>query len=104
LGELCLSPVGLSLVSKVAPLKIASLLMGVWLSAIGIANLIAGQLAALTASLGYMGIFLTIGGVAIALGVILLFASRKLTSMMSEYDEVGITKDTQYNTIGNVNN
>ncbi|MBP2257668.1 peptide MFS transporter, partial [Virgibacillus alimentarius] len=104
LGELCLSPVGLSLVSKVAPLKIASLLMGVWLSAIGIANLIAGQLAALTASLGYMGIFLTIGGVAIALGVILLFASRKLTSMMSEYDEVGMTKDTQYNTIGNVNN
>src|SRR5699024_9282012 len=41
LGELCLSPVGLSLVSKVAPLKIASLLMGVWMSAIGVANLLA---------------------------------------------------------------
>ncbi|WP_029266115.1 oligopeptide:H+ symporter, partial [Virgibacillus alimentarius] len=88
LGELCLSPVGLSLVSKVAPLKIASLLMGVWMSAIGVANLIAGQLAALTASLGYMEIFIAIGGLAISLGIILLFVSGKLTSMMSEYDEV----------------
>src|SRR5699024_2307874 len=72
LGELCLSPVGLSLVSKVAPLKIASLLMGVWMSAIGVANLLAGQLAALTASLGYLEIFLIIGATAILLGIILL--------------------------------
>ncbi|HLR40112.1 MAG TPA: peptide MFS transporter [Virgibacillus sp.] len=86
LGELCLSPVGLSLVSKVAPLKIASLLMGVWMSAIGVANLLAGQLAALTASLGYLEIFLIIGATAILLGIILLSVSKKLSAMMSERD------------------
>ena len=42
LGELCLSPVGLSYVTKVAPVKFASLLMGVWFLANAAANKIAG--------------------------------------------------------------
>lgn len=86
LGELFLSPVGLSLVSKVAPVKIASLLMGLWMAATGVANLLAGQLASLTASLGYLEIFTVIGSMAIVLGVVLLFISNKLTAMM-ELDE-----------------
>jgi len=45
LGELCLSPVGLSFVSKVAPLKIASAMMGVWFLANFLANLIGGYVA-----------------------------------------------------------
>jgi proton-dependent oligopeptide transporter, POT family len=84
LGELFLSPVGLSLVSKVAPVKIASLLMGVWMAAIGVASLLAGQLASLTATLGYLEIFATIGAVAILLGLILLAISKKLVTMMKE--------------------
>lgn len=44
-GELCLSPVGLSLVTKLAPLKLASMLMGVWFLANFAANLIGGYLA-----------------------------------------------------------
>jgi proton-dependent oligopeptide transporter, POT family len=82
LGELFLSPVGLSLVSKVAPIKIASLMMGVWMAAIGVASLLAGQLASLTATLGYLEIFALIGGVAIFLGIVLLLISRKLIKMM----------------------
>ncbi|WP_456275011.1 peptide MFS transporter [Bacillus sp. AK031] len=82
LGELFLSPVGLSLVSKVAPIKIASLMMGVWMAAIGVASLLAGQLASLTATLGYLEIFAVIGGVAIFLGIVLLLISRKLINMM----------------------
>ncbi|WP_175988538.1 peptide MFS transporter [Bacillus sp. Marseille-Q1617] len=88
LGELFLSPVGLSLVSKVAPVKIASLLMGVWMAAIGVASLLAGQLASLTATLGYLEIFATIGAVAIILGLILLAISKKLVSMMKEENTV----------------
>lgn len=42
LGELCISPVGLSMVTKLAPLKFASLLMGTWFLASFFANLIAG--------------------------------------------------------------
>lgn len=47
-GELCLSPVGLSYVTKVAPVRFASLLMGVWFLANAAANKIAGFVAAFT--------------------------------------------------------
>ena len=46
-GELCLSPIGLSLVNKLAPLKYASLLMAVWFLANAFANKFAGVLSAL---------------------------------------------------------
>ncbi|MBX3406491.1 MAG: peptide MFS transporter [Phycisphaeraceae bacterium] len=45
LGELCLSPVGLSMVNKLAPVRFVSLLMGVWFLANFAANKIAGTLA-----------------------------------------------------------
>jgi len=47
-GELCLSPVGLSYVTKVAPVRFASLLMGVWFLAQAAAEKIAGTIAELT--------------------------------------------------------
>ncbi|WP_026692561.1 peptide MFS transporter [Peribacillus kribbensis] len=81
-GELFLSPVGLSLVSKIAPVKLASLLMGVWLASSGIANILAGQVASVTQSLGYLEVFAVIGGMAILLGLILLAISKKLNQMM----------------------
>ena len=51
-GELCLSPVGLSYVTKVAPARFASLLMGVWFLANAAANKVAGSLAAYTPTPG----------------------------------------------------
>ncbi|MBI4946439.1 MAG: peptide MFS transporter [Bacteroidetes bacterium] len=47
LGELCLSPIGLSMVAKLSPLKFSSLLMGTWFIANAIANKLAGILSAL---------------------------------------------------------
>ncbi|USK56400.1 peptide MFS transporter [Cytobacillus solani] len=82
MGELMLSPVGLSLVSRIAPVKLASLLMGVWLASSGVANILAGQLAAFTQTLGYFEIFGLIGLMAIVLGLILLSFSKKLVQMM----------------------
>jgi POT family proton-dependent oligopeptide transporter len=46
-GELCLSPIGLSLVNKLAPLRFASLLMAVWFMANAAANVLAGKLSAI---------------------------------------------------------
>jgi POT family proton-dependent oligopeptide transporter len=46
-GELCLSPIGLSLVNKLAPIRFASLLMAVWFMANAAANVVAGKLSAL---------------------------------------------------------
>jgi POT family proton-dependent oligopeptide transporter len=82
IGELVLSPVGLSAVSRYAPVKLASLLMGVWLSSSFFANLLAGKLAALTATLGMLEIYAYIGGAAVVLGLILLALSPKLAKML----------------------
>lgn len=46
-GELCLSPIGLSMVNKLAPVKFASLLMGVWFLSTASANKFAGMLSSL---------------------------------------------------------
>lgn len=46
-GELCLSPIGLSLVSKLSPMRFVSLLFGVWFLANSVANKAAGQLSGL---------------------------------------------------------
>jgi POT family proton-dependent oligopeptide transporter len=46
-GELCLSPIGLSMVSKLSPARFASLMMGVWFLSTAAANKFAGTLSAL---------------------------------------------------------
>jgi POT family proton-dependent oligopeptide transporter len=43
-GELCLSPVGLSMVTKLAPARVAALMMGIWFVANAAANFLAGIL------------------------------------------------------------
>jgi POT family proton-dependent oligopeptide transporter len=45
IGELCVSPVGLSSMTKLAPLRMAGLMMGVWFISISMGNYVAGQIA-----------------------------------------------------------
>ena len=94
LGELSLSPIGLSLVSKMSPVKIASLLMGVWFLSNAAANYLAGHIASLTQSAGYLEIFAYLGVAAIVLGVILLLISKKLQKLMhlEELDDDNVAK------------
>jgi POT family proton-dependent oligopeptide transporter len=63
-GELCISPVGLSMVTKLAPLRLASLMMGVWFMINFVANWLAGIIGSYAESLGELAIF---GGLAAAL-------------------------------------
>jgi proton-dependent oligopeptide transporter, POT family len=46
-GELCLSPIGLSMVTKLAPPRVSSLAMGFWLGSTAVANYLAGTLEAM---------------------------------------------------------
>lgn len=55
MGELCLSPIGLSMVSKLSPLRFSSLLMGTWFLANAAANKFAGTLSALIPGSGENG-------------------------------------------------
>ncbi|HSQ88870.1 peptide MFS transporter [Romboutsia sp.] len=84
LGELCLSPVGLSMVSKMAPPKLASLLMGVWLMASFFANIIGGYIASYVERLGHIEVFGTIAAAVIFFGLILLALRKKLVAMMED--------------------
>lgn len=93
-GELCLSPIGLSMVNKLAPVKFASLLMGVWFLSTAAANKFAGVLSGLYPENGiekhfigirindlydFFMIFVIMAGLA---SIILFFLSRRLLHMM----------------------
>ncbi len=78
MGELCLSPIGLSMVSKLAPIKLASLMMGFWLLSSFFANIVGGFLASYTTKLGAGNIFLSIAVFSVFLGIILLSMRRIL--------------------------
>jgi POT family proton-dependent oligopeptide transporter len=70
LGELYLSPIGLSLVSKVAPARMLSFMMGLWLATSFAGNLLAGWLGGFWSSMGTSAFFLMIAGIAATAGVI----------------------------------
>ncbi|WP_428265113.1 peptide MFS transporter [Haliangium sp.] len=81
-GELCLSPVGLSSVTKLAPDRLVSQMMGTWFMGAALGNLIAGLTAGFIDDLGTSTLFLFTGGFVIAAGllfVILTPTIRKLT-------------------------
>ena len=78
IGELYLSPIGLSLVSKVAPARMVSMLMGVWLATSFIGNFIAGWLGSFWSSMDKAMFFLMIAGIAALAGVVILAFDRPL--------------------------
>jgi len=82
MGELCLSPVGLSMVTKLAPVKLGSLMMGVWFLSSFIANFLSGYLVQFFATMGATTIFTIISIVVIVLGLTVLFISNKLLKLM----------------------
>ncbi len=82
LGELCLSPIGLSLVTKLAPLRLASLMMGAWFGCTAIANYVAGYVGSHVGELGALAIFSGIAASATISGIILLMFSNTLVRWM----------------------
>lgn len=82
-GELCLSPVGMSVVTKLSPPKLASLLMAVWLLSSFFANILGGFLASTVESLGAGKIFLYISIFVIICGVVMLCLNKVLLKMMN---------------------
>ena len=82
MGELCISPVGLSVVTKLAPLRLASVMMGVWFLINFVANFIAGQVGALAETLGDLTIFGGITAVLMVFALILWAVSARLIVWM----------------------
>jgi proton-dependent oligopeptide transporter, POT family len=91
-GELCLSPVGLSAMSRLAPAHMASLIMGTWFFASATGNFAAGLIAAKTGSEAASGagagkalvleVYSQIGWIAIGAGVALFIISPLIKKLM----------------------
>jgi POT family proton-dependent oligopeptide transporter len=82
-GELYLSPIGLSFVSKIAPRNLLSLLMGVWLATSFFGNFLAGVLGSYWSSMDKPAFFLMIAAVAGVAGFAILLLNvplRRITS------------------------
>ncbi|HVW86813.1 MAG TPA: peptide MFS transporter [Bryobacteraceae bacterium] len=82
IGELCLSPVGLSAMTKLAPSRIAGLMMGVWFLSISVGDYIGGRLASVYESFPLPLLFGIVAGFCSAVAVLLLFLIRPMKRLM----------------------
>lgn len=80
-GELCISPVALSYITKLAPLKYASLMMGVYFAMTGFGNKLAGLLGESASKFGEFTIFTGIAVFCVAFGLIVLLFRKKLEAL-----------------------
>jgi len=95
-AELCISPVGLSMITKLSIARIVGMMMGVWFLSIAVAQYVAGlvaqvasvetvggQVTNLQVSLNtYVGVFTAIGWISVGIGVVLLLLSWPLKYLM----------------------
>ena len=90
-GELCLSPVGLSAMNRLAPAHMASLIMGTWFFASATGNFAAGLIASATGAEGVgeeagkqvvLDVYSTVGWYAVGIGVVVLVISPLIKKLM----------------------
>jgi POT family proton-dependent oligopeptide transporter len=81
-GELCLSPIGLSMVSKLAPARFATMLMGLWMLTSFFGNFIAGALGEQAETTPPVTYFLMITLVLAVLSVVVFFMVRMIVALM----------------------
>ena len=84
IAELCLSPIGLSLVSKLSPKKFLSLMMGCWFLTSFVGNLLAGMWGGLFDSLSAVQLFGTLALLTFLSGLILLSLTPKLNNVITK--------------------
>jgi proton-dependent oligopeptide transporter, POT family len=84
IGELYLSPIGLSLVSKLAPARMVSMLMGLWLATSFPGNFIAGWLGSFWSSMERSMFFIMIAGIATVAGAVILAFDRPLRGVIKD--------------------
>jgi len=87
IGELCISPVALSFITKLAPLKYASLTMGVYFAMTGFGNKLAGMLGEASQSMGEFTIFTGIAIFCVVFGCLVLLFRTKLEKLTHGAEE-----------------
>jgi len=80
-GELCLSPVGLSAMTRLAPARAAGTMMGIWFLADGVGNFIGGRLASVYETFPLPQLFGVVAGFCFVVAVILVFLIRPMNRL-----------------------
>lgn len=83
LGELCLSPIGLSAMTKLAPARIAGLMMGAWFLATSLGNYLGGHVASLYEAFSLPSLFTVITVVALIATLLMALAVKPLARMLT---------------------
>ena len=81
IGELCISPVALSYITKLAPLKYASLMMGIYFAMTGFGNKLAGLLGESASKLGEYTVFTGIAVFCVLFGFLVMLFRKKLEKL-----------------------
>jgi POT family proton-dependent oligopeptide transporter len=84
IGELSLSPVGLSAMTKLAPARIAGLMMGVWFLATSVGNFIAGRLSGFYEAMPLPSLFGSVALFAVVAGLIMFMLVPWMKRLMGE--------------------
>jgi POT family proton-dependent oligopeptide transporter len=80
-GELALSPVGLSAITKLSPKRFVSQMMGIWFLGAALGNLIAGLVAGFIESLPLVQLFSTVAFIVIGTGCLFLVFSKPIAKL-----------------------
>jgi POT family proton-dependent oligopeptide transporter len=83
LGELCVSPVGLSAVTKLAPVRILGLMMGVWFLSNAFGNKLAGYAAGFVSSMPLQQLFGTVAGILAVAAIVMFVLLKPIRSLMA---------------------
>ena len=81
-GELALSPVGMSAMTKLAPARIGGLIMGVWYLSISIGNFTGGRISTLYGSMSLPTLFGVVAAAGILGGVVMTLLARPIKNLM----------------------
>ena len=81
-GELCLSPVGLSAMTKLAPPRIGGFMMGVWFLSIAVGNFMGGRVASFYEAFPLPQLFGLVAAFGIVFGLILLVVAKPVARLM----------------------
>lgn len=95
LGELCASPVALSFITKLAPVKYASFMMGAYFAATGLGNKVAGLVGELSADAGEFQIFTGIAVTCTIFGLLVLALLKPLKRLTHGAEDMNGTKNEE---------
>jgi POT family proton-dependent oligopeptide transporter len=82
IGELCLSPVGMSTMTKLAPARIGGFMMGIWFVSISVGNYMGGRMASLFDTMPLPQLFGSVGAIALVLGLVLALFNKPMKKLM----------------------